>query len=96
MKIRNGGGEKIPIVPGKKQRLHFAGAAVKRYPMSKVRGSSQECQAVTAQEWPRRATLRPRPGAVAGRSNPMPEARAAAGRTNPTSKELWLRGCRRA
>ena len=38
----------------------------------------------------------PRPGVAAGRSNPMPEARVAAGRTNPTSKEPWLRGCRRA
>ena len=37
LKIRNGGGEKIPIVPGKKQRLHFAGAAMKRYPTPKVR-----------------------------------------------------------
>ena len=36
-KVRRGGGEEIPFVQGKKQRLHFAGAAVKRYPMSKVR-----------------------------------------------------------
>ena len=27
----------IPLVQGKEQRLHFAGAAVKRYPTSKVR-----------------------------------------------------------
>ena len=36
-KVRRAGGEKIPFVQGKKQQLHFAGAAVKRYPMSKVR-----------------------------------------------------------
>ena len=36
-KVGRGGGEKIPIVPGKKQRLHFAGAAMKRYPTPKVR-----------------------------------------------------------
>ena len=27
----------IPLVKGKEQRLHFAGAAMKRYPTSKVR-----------------------------------------------------------
>ena len=37
MKARKGGGEEIPLVQGKEQRLSFAGAAVKRYPMSKVR-----------------------------------------------------------
>ena len=36
-KVRRGGGEEIPFVQGKEQRLHFAGAAVKRYPTSKVR-----------------------------------------------------------
>ena len=36
-KVRRGGGEEIPLVQGKEQRLHFAGATVKRYPMSKVR-----------------------------------------------------------
>ena len=38
--------------------------------MSQVRGGSRERQAVTAQEQPRGATLRPRLEAVAGRSNP--------------------------
>ena len=33
LKVRNGGGKEIPIVQGKEQRLCFAGAAVKRYPM---------------------------------------------------------------
>ena len=36
-KVRRGGGEETPLVQGKEQRLHFAGTAVKRYPMSKVR-----------------------------------------------------------
>ena len=36
-KVRRGCGEEIPLVQGKKQRLCFAGAAIKRYPMSKVR-----------------------------------------------------------
>ena len=37
MKVRKGGGEEIPLVLGKEQWLCFAGAAVKRYPMPKVR-----------------------------------------------------------
>ena len=37
LKVRKGGGEEIPLVQGKEQRLRFAGAAVKRYPMPKVR-----------------------------------------------------------
>ena len=36
-KVRRGSHEKIPLVQGKKQRLRFAGAAVKRYPTSKAR-----------------------------------------------------------
>ena len=36
-KVRRGGSEEIPLVQGKEQRLCFAGAAMKRYPMSKVR-----------------------------------------------------------
>ena len=36
-KVRRGGFEEIPLVQGKEQRLCFAGAAVKRYPTSKVR-----------------------------------------------------------
>ena len=31
-KVRRGGGEEIPLVQGKEQRLRFAGAAVKRCP----------------------------------------------------------------
>ena len=37
MKVRKGGGKEIPLVQGKEQWLGFAGAAMKRYPMSKVR-----------------------------------------------------------
>ena len=37
MKVRKGGGEEIPLVQGKEQRVRFAGAAVKRYPTSKVK-----------------------------------------------------------
>ena len=62
-------------------------AAERSYPISEVRGRGLECQAATAQEWPRGATLRlrseaagrsllaPRPGAVTLRSHPEPEAR---------------------
>jgi len=34
---QEGGREEIPLVQGKEQRLRFAGAAVKRYPTSKIR-----------------------------------------------------------
>ena len=37
MKVRKGGSEEIPLAQGKEQRLSFAGAAVKRYPIPKVR-----------------------------------------------------------
>ena len=36
-KVRRGGTEEIPLIQGKEQWLSLAGAAVKRYPMSKVR-----------------------------------------------------------
>ena len=36
-KVRSGGCEEIPLVQGKEQQLHFARAARKRYPTSKVR-----------------------------------------------------------
>ena len=45
-KVRRGGSEEIPLVQGKEKQLRFAGAAVQRYPTSKVRGSGPECQAV--------------------------------------------------
>ena len=37
MKVRKGDDEAIPLVQGKEQWLRFAGAAVKRYPMPKLR-----------------------------------------------------------
>ena len=37
LKVRKGSGEEIPLVQGKEQRLLFAGAAVKRYPMPRVK-----------------------------------------------------------
>ena len=37
MKVRKGSSEEIPLIQSKEQRLHFAGAAVKRYPTPKVR-----------------------------------------------------------
>ena len=43
--------------------------------MSEVRGSSRECQAATAQEWPRGATLRPRSRAAARGTYPASEVR---------------------
>ena len=36
-KVRRGGVKEIPLIQGKEQWLHFAGAALKRYPTSKVR-----------------------------------------------------------
>ena len=37
MKVTRGGGEEISFIQGKEQRLRFAAAAMKRYPMPKVR-----------------------------------------------------------
>ena len=37
MKVRKGGSEEIPFVQCKEQWLHFVGAAMKRYPIPKVR-----------------------------------------------------------
>ena len=36
-KVRRGGSEEIPLIQGKEQWLHFAGAVVNRYPTNKVR-----------------------------------------------------------
>ena len=36
-KVRRGGGEEIPLIQGKEQQMSLAGAAMKRYPTSKVR-----------------------------------------------------------
>ena len=61
-------------------------------PTSEVRGSDQECQAVTVQEQPRGATLLPRPGAVAKKSYPTFKIRAAARRSHTAPED---RGCGR-
>ena len=37
LKVRKGGYEEIPLIQGKEEQLCFAGAAMKRYPMPKVR-----------------------------------------------------------
>ena len=37
MKVRNRVGKEIRLIQGKEQQLCFAGAAVKRYPTTKVR-----------------------------------------------------------
>jgi len=36
-KVNSGGHEEIPYIQGQEQWLHFAGAAMKRYPKSKIR-----------------------------------------------------------
>ena len=37
LKVKNSCGKEIPLVQGKEKQLCFVGAAVKRYPMPKVR-----------------------------------------------------------
>ena len=73
------GGEELHHVQGQGQKLggpYARRAGAKRsYPAPKVRGSGRECQAVTAQEWPRGATPSPRAGATAKKSHPTSEAR---------------------
>ena len=95
--------EELPHVRGQGQKpggTHAQGEAAKRsYPTSQVRGSGQECQAATAQEWLRGATPHPRSGVVAGRSYstskardngreelPMSEARDSGREELPTSE----------
>ena len=49
-KVRRGSPEDIPLVQDKKQWLCFAGAAVKRYPKSKVRETQDGRCSETASE----------------------------------------------
>ena len=56
-KVRRGGSEEIPLVQGKEQQLRFAGAAMKRYPTSKVRETQVRWQVL--QEGIRGQTLKP-------------------------------------
>ena len=58
LEIRRGGGEEIPLVQGKEHWLRFAGAAVKRYPMSKVREIQSKMVGV-ARRHQRADTLKP-------------------------------------
>ena len=46
MKVRKDGGEEIPLVHVKEPRLRFTGAAVKRYPTSKLRETQVRRQAL--------------------------------------------------
>ena len=65
------------------------GSGQRSYPESKVRGGGrEELPRVRGQRWPGEATSRPRPGAVALRSHPVPEARGRCREEQP--KELRL------
>ena len=59
LKVRRGGGEEIPLIQGKEQRLCFAGAAVKRYPTSKVRETKVSKMVGVARGHQRADTLKP-------------------------------------
>ena len=82
------GWEELPHVRGQGQNLggpHALRVAAKRsYPTSEVRCSGWECQAATAQEWPRGATPRLRSGRAAERSYPESEVRGGYERSYPT------------
>ena len=45
-KVRRGGGEEIPLIQGKEQQMSLAGAAMKRYPTSKVRETQARLKAL--------------------------------------------------
>ena len=73
-----------------------AGMAERSYPESEVRGGSrEEPPRVQGQgQWPRGATVLPRPGAVAGRSNPLSKEWWKGGSEEiplVQGKEQWLR-----
>ena len=57
-KGRRGGGEEIPLIQGKEQRLRFVGAAMKRYPTPKVRETQVKTVGV-ARGHQRTDTLKP-------------------------------------
>ena len=50
-KVRRGGREEIPLIQGKEQRLRFAGAALKRYSMSKVRETHKTVGVARGSRW---------------------------------------------
>ena len=84
--------EELPHIRGQGQKPggpHAWRAVAKRsYPTSEVKGSSQECHAVMAQEWPRRATQVWGQGWRLGGATPHPRSGAGAGRTYPTTLHL--------
>ena len=59
MKVRKGGGKEITLIQGKEQQLCFAGAAVKRYPTSKVRETKVSKMVGVARGHQRADTLKP-------------------------------------
>ena len=85
---------------GDTPRPRSAVAAERSYPASEVRGDDERSYPVTEvrgsgwEELPHA----PKPEAKGqwGGAIPRPRPGAVAGKTNPTSKELWLRGRRRA
>ena len=58
MKVRKGGSEEIALIQGKEKWLCFAGAAVKRDPMPKVKKNSSKMIGV-ARGQQRADTLKP-------------------------------------
>ena len=58
-KVRWGGHKEIPLVQGKEQWLRYAGAAVKRYPTSKVRETQVRHKVSVARGLQRADTLKP-------------------------------------
>ena len=57
-KVRRGDCEEIPLVQGKKQRLCFAGVAVKRYPTFKGKRNPNKTAGVVRRHQ-RAGTLKP-------------------------------------
>ena len=77
-----------PIPEGRRPRgatqcLRSGAMARGSYPMSKVRDSSRDCQAVTAQEQPRRATQTRGQGLRPGGATPCPRSGGCAGAGGP-------------
>ena len=84
LEVRKGGGEEISLVQGKEQWLRFAGTAVKRYPMPKVRGGGREEQpnvqgvlVVWAQEGQEELTPHSRSGGADLRRYPSSKVRSS-------------------
>ena len=82
--------EELPHIRGQGQKPGAPdaqrAAAKRNSPTSEVRGSSRECQAVMAQEGPRRATQVQGQRRQPGGAIPHPRSRAAAERSYPASE----------